>query len=135
MRERMSQHRANPVCASCHARMDPLGFALENFDAVGQWRTQAESGTAIDASGAMPDGTAFAGAVGLREALVQRPGRFATALAEKLLIYAIGRNLTASDAPTIRGIVRQAASDDYRFAALILGVVSSPPFQMRRSEP
>ncbi|MGE3511266.1 MAG: DUF1592 domain-containing protein [Vicinamibacterales bacterium] len=135
MRERMVQHRANPVCASCHSRMDPLGFALENFDAVGRWRTAGESGASIDASGSLPDGTAFDGASGLRAALVRRPDRFATALAEKLLTYAIGRNLTAHDGAAVRRIVRQAAGDDYRFGSLVLGVITSTPFQMRRLEP
>jgi mono/diheme cytochrome c family protein len=131
LREAMARHRANPVCASCHARMDPLGFAMENFDAVGQWRTRAESGDTLDVSAALPDGTKFDGIAGLREALVQRPERFVTTVTEKLLMYGLGRKTAYYDAPAIRRIVREAAGRDYRFSALVLGVVNSVPFQMR----
>ena len=130
MREAMEQHRANPSCASCHARMDPLGFALENYDAVGRWRTQAAS-TAIDASGALPDGTRFEGARGLIEAILRRPDAFATTVTERLLTYAIGRGPEYFDAPAVRTIRRDAAAQDYRFSAIVLGIVKSVPFQMR----
>jgi mono/diheme cytochrome c family protein len=132
MRERMAQHRTNTVCASCHARMDPLGFALENFDAVGRWRTRDESGTPIDASGALPEGKAFDGIKGLREVLLAQPELFVTTLTEKLLTYAVGRELSHDDAPAVRGVVRSAAASDYRFSSVIAGIVSSTPFQMRR---
>ena len=133
MRDRMVQHRANPACASCHAMMDPLGLALENFDAVGRWRTRSEAFTPVDASGALPDGTPFEGVDGLREALLTRSELFVTTLTEKLLTYALGRGLEYYDAPAVRRIVRAAAADDYRFQSLLLGVVNSLPFQMRRS--
>jgi mono/diheme cytochrome c family protein len=134
MRDRMAQHRANPVCASCHASMDPLGLALENFDAVGRWRTRDESGAAIDASGALPDGTAFEGLAGLRTILAARHEAFVTTLTEKLLMYALGRELGPFDQPTVRGVVREAARHDYRVSAIIQAIVDSTPFQMRRSE-
>jgi hypothetical protein len=130
----MEQHRANAVCASCHARMDPLGFALENFDATGQWRTR-EGGTPIDASAVLPDGTKFEGPVGLRNMLLGQRDQIATATADKLLTYALGRGLSYYDAPAVRQIVREAARDGYRFQSLILGVVKSVPFQMRTLEP
>jgi mono/diheme cytochrome c family protein len=132
MRERMSQHRTNAVCASCHARMDPLGFALESFDAVGRWRTRDESGSPIDASGALPEGTTIDGIKGLRQVLLARPDLFVTTLTEKLLTYAVGRELGHSDAPAVRGIVRSAAASDYHFSSVIAGIVSSTPFQMRQ---
>jgi mono/diheme cytochrome c family protein len=133
MREAMERHRANPVCASCHRLMDPPGFALEQFDAVGRYRTQNESNRPIDATGVLPDGTAFDGVAGLRAALLGRPTLFVTTLTEKLMTYGLGRGLEYHDAPAIRAITRDAASDDYRFSSLILGVVNSPPFQMRRT--
>jgi hypothetical protein len=133
MRDRMAEHRKNAVCASCHAMMEPLGFALENFDGVGKWRTLDESGTPIDASGAMPDGTKFEGPAGLTKALLGSD-RFITTLTEKLLTYALGRGLEYYDAPAVRAIVRQSAKSDYRFTSLILGVVQSTPFQMRVTE-
>ena len=133
MRDRMVQHRANPVCASCHAMMDPLGLALENFDAVGRWRTRSEAFTPIDASGAMLDGTTFDGVDGLREVLLGRSELFVTTLTEKLLTYALGRGVESGDAPVIRAIVRTAAGADYRFQPLLMGIVQSLPFQMRRS--
>ena len=134
MRERMVQHRANPVCASCHSRMDPLGLAMENFDAVGMWRTRDESNTAIDASGVLPDGTHVDGPAGLRQALLRHPDRFVTTLTEKLLTYALGRGLEYYDQPAVRTITREAARSDYRFSALITAIVESTPFQMRRSQ-
>ena len=133
MREAMEQHRANPVCASCHRLMDPPGFALEQFDAVGRYRTRNESNMPIDASGVLPDGTAFEGVAGLREALLGRPDLFVTTLTEKLLTYALGRGVEHYDAPAVRAITRAAAPDGYRFSSLILGVIKSPPFQMRRT--
>jgi mono/diheme cytochrome c family protein len=133
MREAMVQHRANPVCASCHARMDPIGFALENFDAVGRWRTTGESGTAIDPSGVLPDGGKFDGIVGLRDRLVQHPDQFVTTLTENLLTYALGRNLEYYDNSVVRSVVHDAARDNYRISSLVLGIVKSTPFQMRRS--
>src|SRR5688572_30331525 len=134
MRERMVAHRANPACAGCHAMMDPIGLSLENFDAVGRFRTLAESGGPIDASGSLPDGTRFTGAAGLRGALLARQEQFMTTLTEKLLTYALGRGVEYYDQPAVRAIVRDAARRDYRFAtALVAGVVRSTPFQMRRS--
>ena len=132
MRERMEQHRRNQVCASCHAMMDPLGLSLENFDAVGRWRTLGESSASIDASGVFPDGTKFQGAAGLKQMLL-RSERFVPTLTEKLLTYALGRGLEHYDAPAVRTIVRNAARDDYRFASLITGIVQSAPFTMRRA--
>ncbi len=131
MRERMEQHRANPVCASCHRIMDPLGLALENFDAVGRWRAHMPGGTAIDAAGTMPDGTAFEGPADLRELLVGNPEQFATVVTEKLLTYALGRGVEYYDAPAVRQITRGAVGDDYGLASLVVGVVQSTPFQMR----
>jgi mono/diheme cytochrome c family protein len=131
MRERMEQHRANPVCASCHRLMDPLGLALENFDAIGRWRGHMPGGIAIDASGSMPDGTAFEGPADLRELLVRNPEQFVTVVTEKLLTYALGRGVEYYDAPAVRAITRAAAEHDYGLASLIVGVVRSTPFQMR----
>ncbi len=133
MREAMEQHRANPVCASCHRLMDPPGFALEQFDAVGRYRTRNEAGAPIDASGVLPDGTPFEGAAGLRDALLKRPDLFVTTLTEKLLTYALGRGVEHYDAPAVRAIVRDAERDDSRFSSIVLGIVESMPFQMRRS--
>ena len=132
MRQRLEQHRANPVCASCHAMMDPLGFSLENFDAVGKWRTLGESGDTIDATGKSPDGTVFQGVAGLRESLL-RSDRFVPTLTEKMLTYALGRGVEHYDAPAVRAIVRDAAKNDYRFSSLIVGIVQSPPFRMRKT--
>ncbi|MEE2791609.1 MAG: DUF1592 domain-containing protein [Acidobacteriota bacterium] len=134
VRERLEAHRENPVCASCHSRMDPLGFALENFDAVGKWRDTDASHTPIDASGILPDGTMFAGLPELREVLLGRRVEFVRTVTEKLLTYALGRGVEFHDRPAIRAIVREAAFDDYRWSSVILGVVRSLPFQMRRSE-
>lgn len=134
VRERLEQHRRNPVCASCHAQMDPLGFALENFDAVGAWRTTTEAGTPIDASGSLPGAAKFEGSVGLRDLLVGRREEFVKAVTEKLLTYALGRGMEYYDRPTIRKIVKEAAPHDYRWSAVVLGIVKSLPFQMRRKE-
>ena len=133
MREAMEQHRANPVCASCHKLMDPPGFALEQFDAVGKYRERNEANAPIDASGVLPDGTEFAGAAGLRDALLERPGLFVTTLTEKLMTYALGRGVEHYDAPAIRSVTRDAGQHEYRFSSIILGIVKSMPFQMRRS--
>ena len=131
MRAAMERHRANPACASCHARMDPLGFALENFDAVGRWRARGESNDVIDASGVLPDGTSFDGPEGMRRALLRDPRRFAATVTEKLLTYALGRNVESYDMPAVRAVVRAAEEDGYRFSSLVLGIVRSTPFQMR----
>jgi mono/diheme cytochrome c family protein len=133
MRDRMAAHRANPACASCHQIMDPVGFSLENYDAIGRWRTD-ETGTPIDASGNLPDGVKFEGASGLRKALLSRPELFVTTMTEKLLTYGLGRGLEFYDAAAVRKIVRDAHSKDDRFSSLILGIVNSTPFQMRRSQ-
>jgi hypothetical protein len=133
VRARLEEHRRNPVCSNCHAPMDPLGFALENFDAMGRWRTTAEGDSAIDASGALVDGNRFEGPAGLRSILLARRHQFITTVTEKLLSYALGRRLEAFDQPAVRKIVRDAAADDYRWSALVRGIVASVPFQMRRS--
>jgi hypothetical protein len=135
MKQAMAQHRANPACASCHAAMDPIGFALDNFDALGRWRTVDASGETIDPSGVLPDGTKFEGAAGLQRVLVSHPERFVSTLTENLLAYALGRSLEHHDMPIIRSVVRNSASRDYRFSELVLGVVNSAPFQMRQAEP
>ena len=133
LRERMSAHRANPACASCHNIIDPTGFALENFDAVGRWRVVDESFNAIDASGALPDGTAFDGVNDLTAALVRRPARFVTTVTEKLLTYALGRGLEHYDMPAVRRIVSEAAQNDYRFQTIVASIVHSYPFRYRRA--
>jgi mono/diheme cytochrome c family protein len=132
VREMLEVHRQNPVCASCHARMDPLGLSLENFDALGQWRT-TDAGTPINASGVLLDGTKVDGPAALRRALVAQEEQFVRAVTDKLLTYAIGRGLEHYDAPAIRGIVRAAAADDYRWSSTILALVRSAPFRMRRA--
>jgi hypothetical protein len=133
MRQRVAQHRANPACASCHNLMDPVGFALENYDAIGRWRTK-DAGAPVDASGKLPDGTEFIGASQLQQALLRRPELFVSTLTEKLLTYALGRGLEAYDMPSVRKIVREAAAGEYRFSSLILGIAGSTPFQMRSSQ-
>jgi hypothetical protein len=130
MRERLARHRADLGCAACHGVMDPLGFALENFDFTGRWR-DAEAGAPIDAHGQFIDGSALDGPAGLREVLLTRSELFVRTFAEKLLTYALGRSLTAADMPAVREIVRRAARDDYRLSALVLGVAESVPMQMR----
>jgi len=133
MREQMEVHRTNPTCAACHARMDPIGFALENYDAVGQWRAN-EAGTTIDARGRLPDGTEFEGPAGLRQLLLTRyRDDFVRTATEKLLTYALGRGVEYFDAPTIRSINRLAARDNYRISSLVLAIVNSTPFQMRKA--
>ena len=134
MREATERHRANPVCASCHRLMDPPGFALEQFDAVGRFRTRTAANTPIDASGELPDGTRFDGAAGLRAALVRTPERFVGTLTEKLLTYALGRGLEHYDAPAVRAITRDAEGDGYRFSSLVAGIVRSAPFRLRKAD-
>ncbi|MSO20869.1 MAG: DUF1592 domain-containing protein [Acidobacteria bacterium] len=134
MRQRMEEHRKNPACASCHKVMDPLGFALENFDAIGQWRTTAGADkTPIDVSGALPDGTPFQGVSGLQEQLRRNPEQFARTFTEKMMTYALGRGVEYFDAPAIRKILHEA-SPDYRSWSLITGIVKSTPFLTRRSK-
>ncbi|MBV8902265.1 MAG: DUF1592 domain-containing protein, partial [Acidobacteriia bacterium] len=131
VRQKMEQHRTNPVCASCHKIMDPIGFSLENFDLTGKWRTK--DGTApIDASGQMVDGTKLDGPASLRQALMSRSDVFVSTLTQKLLTYATGRGLKYYDMPVVRGIVREAAPKDYRFSSLVLGIVKSQPFEFRK---
>ena len=132
MRERMAHHRRNAICASCHARMDPLGLALENFDANGRWRI-AEGGNPIDASAELADGTSFSGPAGLRDLLLRRPEQFAETVTAKLLTFALGRGLEHYDAPAVRTILHDAEPRRYTFSALIEGIVESVPFRMRRS--
>jgi len=133
MRERLAEHRDNPACSGCHQLMDPVGFSLENYDAVGRWRT-VEGGKPVDASGGLPDGSQFEGVTGLRQALLHRPELFATTFTEKLMTYALGRGVEYYDAPAVRRVVSEAKSRDYRFSSFILGIAGSEPFQMRRSE-
>ena len=132
MRERLTQHRSNPVCASCHRTIDPVGFALENFDAVGRWRDHAGD-RPMDASGGLPGIGDFEGVDGLEAGLLSRPELFAGRVTEKLLTFALGRGVEFYDAPAIRTILRDVAPDGYRFSSLILGIVKSVPFQMRNS--
>jgi len=132
MRQQMEQHRANPACASCHKFMDPLGFALENFDGTGKWRL-TDGGGKIDASGVTPDGFPLKGPADLRDYLMSRPDQFVTTLTEKLLTYALGRGIEEYDHPVIRWIVRESKPDDYKWSSLVLAIAKSAPFQMRRS--
>jgi cytochrome c551/c552 len=134
LREQMQVHRSNAVCAACHARMDPIGFALENYDGVGRWRDE-DAGVRIDASGTLPDGTEFRGPAGLTQLMVSKyRDDFVRTAIEKLMIYALGRGVEHYDNPTIRAIARQAARDNYRISSLILGIINSTPFQMRQAE-
>lgn len=132
VRERMVKHRANPVCASCHSMIDPLGFGLENFDPVGRWREVDEGFVPVDASGALPDGRSFTGVSELRTLLAQHPARLATNVTEKLLTFALGRELEYYDMPAVRAIVREAAPRQFRLQSIVLGIVKSQPFRMRR---
>jgi hypothetical protein len=135
LRARLEQHRENPTCYSCHGVMDPLGFALENFNAVGQFRTQdPDTRTPIDASGVLPDGTEVGSAADLRRALAAHPDKFVQALTENLMTFALGRAIDYRDMPTIRSIVRNAARDGYRFESIVLGIVSSDAFRKREAE-
>jgi mono/diheme cytochrome c family protein len=131
MRERLAQHRQNPSCNSCHSVIDPLGFALENFDVIGGWRTIDETGRPVDASGTTTSGTKVEGLSGLRALLLERPEQFPRTVTEKLLAYALGRRVEYYDQPAVRSIVRDAAAQHYRWSSLVLGIVKSAPFQMR----
>ena len=131
MRQRMEEHRANPACASCHRMMDPIGFALENFDGVGKWRT-TEAGQKLDVAGALVDGSKIDGVVSLREGLLRYSPQFVRTVTEKLLTYALGRGVEYDDMPTVRTIVREAAKNDFKLSAIVLEIVKSAPFQMNR---
>jgi hypothetical protein len=135
VREQMELHRKNPVCASCHTKMDPLGFSLENYDAVGKWRT-GYAGQLVDASAVLPDGTKFegpTGPTGLQGILLSRKDQFVDALTERLMTYALARGVESYDMPAVRNVRYQAAKDDYRMQTIILGIVQSVPFTMRRT--
>ncbi len=130
VREILEQHRANPACNACHGIMDPLGFALENFDTIGAWRDKDKfAETRIDASGKLVDGTPVNGPDDLRNALMKRPEQFVQTMTEKMMIYALGRTLEPYDMPTIRKIIRDAAPNKYKFSSIVLGIASSAPFQ------
>jgi hypothetical protein len=131
-RQQIERHRKNPVCASCHSRMDPLGFALENFDVIGKWRTQDEGG-AIDPSGKLPTGETFSGPQGLKQLLLHHKDEFADATISRLLTYALGRELELRDRPAIRRIMRDTAAGGYRFQDLVVAIVNSVPFRMRQT--
>ncbi len=133
MRARLAEHRANAACASCHNLMDPVGFSLENFDAIGRWRT-LEDGLPIDVTGGLPDGSKFAGVSGLEKNLLQHPDLFVGTLTEKLLTFALGRGIESSDAPAVRKIIHEALANDYRFSSVLLGIVNSAPFTMRNAQ-
>ena len=130
VREQMEQHRANPVCASCHLRMDPLGFALETYDAVGAWRSQ-EAGKPVDASATLPDGTTFSGPTGLEDYLLKHKTQFVEAFTQRLMTYALARGIESYDMPTVRDIRRKTAGDGYRFKSIVTAIVESVPFQMK----
>jgi len=133
VRERLEAHRANPACSGCHSLMDPLGFALENYDPIGRWRNE-DAGAAVDATGALPNGAKFEGMAGLRDLLLRQRDQFASTVTEKLLAYALGRNVEYFDMPSVRKIAHAAGASDYRWSSIILGIVKSAPFQMRRFE-
>jgi Protein of unknown function (DUF1592)/Protein of unknown function (DUF1588)/Protein of unknown function (DUF1585)/Protein of unknown function (DUF1595) len=130
LREQMALHRVSPTCASCHKVMDPVGFALENFDVVGAWRTE-EPGGPIDASGQLADGRQVDGVVTLRKAILDKPEIFVTTMTEKMMIYALGRGVDVPDMPAVRRVVRESKAQDYRFSSIVMGIVRSVPFQMR----
>jgi hypothetical protein len=134
IRERLAQHRKNPSCSSCHSVIDPLGFALENFDVIGGWRSVDESGKAVDATGTTAGGAKVEGLAGLRALLLDQPEQFPRTVTEKLLAYALGRRLEYYDRPAVRKIVRDAAAHDYRWSSLIMGIVETPAFLMRASD-
>ncbi len=131
VRAQLELHRKNPACASCHRVIDPVGFALENFDSVGQWRDTGPDGSPLDVSGMLADGSQVNGPVALREAILSRPGAFVTVVTEKMLTYALGRRLEPGDMPVVRRIVKKAAQNDYRLSSVVMGIVESTPFQMR----
>ena len=133
IRERLAAHRKDPVCASCHRTIDPVGFALENFDAVGRWRDHDGDNGTIDVEGGLPGAGALKGVAGLEEGLLRRPELFAGTLTEKLLTFALGRGVEYYDGPAVRRILRESRPGGYRFSSLILGIVKSVPFQMRRA--
>jgi hypothetical protein len=133
LRQQMEEHRKNAVCASCHSRMDPLGFGLENYDAVGAWRTM-DGKFPIDSSGVLPNGQTFRGAAELKAILKEQGNAFAEGLTEKMLIYALGRGIERYERPDMKQIVAGLAANDYKFSSLILGIVNSAPFQMERKE-
>jgi hypothetical protein len=128
----MEIHPANPVCAVCHNQMDPIGFGLENYDAIGRWRTEDE-GKPINAAGKLPSGIGFEGPAELQRALLSNPEVVVNAFTQKLLTYALGRPVEYFDMPTVRGIVAEAADNDYRFSSIVFGIINSTPFNMRRA--
>jgi len=132
VRKRLAEHRTNAACAPCHNLMDPVGLSLERFDAIGRWRSE-EGGEPIDPTGSLPDGTEFHGVDGLEKALLDRPELFVGTIAEKLLTYGLGRGVEYYDAPAVRAILREASANDSRISSIILGVVNSKPFQMKRA--
>jgi hypothetical protein len=133
LRQRMEMHRKNPICANCHAQLDPMGFAFENFNGIGKWRT--EDGKArIDSSGSLPDGTKFSGPAGFRDALAKKDNVFITTMTSKLLTYALGRGLEPSDMPVVRQLIHDTEAAGNRWSTLILNITKSTPFQMRRAE-
>jgi hypothetical protein len=134
MRDAMVRHRADPACAGCHAKMDPIGFALEHFDAVGRWRDD-DDGKPIVTASELPDGRPIDGLAGVQALLLAKPELFVSALTEKLMMYALGRNVQYYDAPAIRAAVRAAAAKNYEFSAIVEGIAASAPFQMRTAEP
>jgi hypothetical protein len=134
IREQMAEHRANPACAACHKVMDPIGFAMESFDAVGAWRTREPAGP-LDTSAELADGTTVNGIVDLRNALLSRPEVIVGTITEKLLTYALGRGVDYRDMPAVRAIVRASALNDYRFSSIVTGIVASAPMQMRMKAP
>jgi hypothetical protein len=131
VRAQLELHRKNQPCASCHRVIDPAGFALENFNSVGQWRSTGADGAPLDVAGTLADGSQVNGPVALRQAIVGRPDAFVTVVTEKMLTYALGRGLEPSDMPVVRRIVKKAAQSDYRLSSIVLGIVESAPFQMR----
>jgi hypothetical protein len=134
VRERMVQHRSNPACSGCHSVMDPVGFAMESFDAIGHSRTK-DNGAPIDASGQLPDGTKVDGPASMITALAAHPEQFVRTMTAMMLTYALGRGLDYYDMPVVRSVAREASKGDYRFSELVLGVVKSPPFQMKVEKP
>ena len=133
VRERMEMHRENPACASCHVLMDPLGFSMENFDAIGKWRVNDALGLPIDAHGKLPDGTILTGPARLREVLAEKSDEFTLTTIEKLLTYALGRGIEHYDQPTIRKIARESVKDGFSWSSVIVEITKSTPFQMRRA--
>ena len=131
VREQLELHRKNAPCASCHKIIDPPGFALENFDSVGQWRDTGPDGAPLDTAGVLADGSKVDGPVALRQAILSRPDAFVTTLTERMLTYALGRGIEPADMPVVRRVVKKAAQNDYRVASIVMGIVESAPFQMR----